>query len=136
MFSVLFAAVQFPPEFFTPTIHPIRTSETTNVSIFQEIRIFIFGEGGDRFSIFRRIPSRKDARETARFISLRQFPRAVTFYDSRTPVSPQPLLKRLPLSLSLFLVHFSREHLGHLARAIKNERLSRGVEGLARMSGP
>lgn len=100
MFSVLFAAVQFPPEFFTPTIHPIRTSETTNVSTFQEIRIFIFGEGGDRFSIFRRIPSRKDARETARFISLRQFPRAVTFYDSRTPVSPQPLLKRLPLSLS------------------------------------
>lgn len=89
-------------------------------------------EIGSRYFVRYRRSSREKRRERKRKIHLS---RAIssrgysTFYDSRTPVSPQPLLKRRNSSLSFSPVHFSREHLGHLARAIKNERLSRGVAG-------
>lgn len=85
-------------------------------------------EIGSRYFVRYRRSSRERKRKIhlSRAISSRGYS---TFYDSRTPVSPQPLLKRRNSSLSLSPVHFSREYLGHLARAIKNERLSRGVAG-------
>ena len=90
-------------------------------------------EIGSRYFVrYRRSSREKRRRERKRKIHLSWAISSrgySTFYDSRTPVSPQPLLKRRNSSLSLSPVHFSREHLGHLARAIKNERLSRGVAG-------
>lgn len=125
----------FLRQFFTRTIHLIYTFETTNVSTFQEIRIFIFGER-DRFSVFRKIPSIVSREKTSRekeedsslsgnFLARLQY----LLRFSYTCFSPASIKATQLLSLSLSPVHFSREHLGHLARAIKNERLSRGVAG-------
>lgn len=124
----------FLRQFFTRTIHLIYTFETTNVSTFREIRIFIFGER-DRFSVFRKIPSivsREKTREkeedsslSGNFLARLQY----LLRFSYTCFSPASIKATQLLSLSLSPVHFSREHLGHLARAIKNERLSRGVAG-------
>lgn len=124
----------FLRQFFTRTIHLIYTFETTNVSTFQEIRIFIFGER-DRFSVFRKIPSivsrektrekEKDSSLSGNFLARLQY----LLRFSYTCFSPASIKATQLLSLSLSPVHFSREHLGHLARAIKNERLSRGVAG-------
>lgn len=91
---------------------------------------------GDRFSVFRKIPSIVSREKTSRekeedsslsgnFLARLQY----LLRFSYTCFSPASIKATQLLSLSLSPVHFSREHLGHLARAIKNERLSRGVAG-------
>lgn len=91
---------------------------------------------GDRFSVFRKIPSIVSWEKTSRekeedssllgnFLARLQY----LLRFSYTCFSPASIKATQLLSLSLSPVHFSREHLGHLARAIKNERLSRGVAG-------
>lgn len=99
-------------------------------------------EIGSRYFVRYRRSSREKRRERKRKIHLS---RAIssrgysTFYDSRTPVSPQPLLKRRNSSLSLSLPSTSLESISAISRAplkMNGSLAAWPVEGLARMSCP
>lgn len=133
----------FLRQFFTRTIHLIYTFETTNVSTFREIRIFIFGER-DRFSVFRKIPSIVSREKTSRekeedsslsgnFLARLQY----LLRFSYTCFSPASIKATRPLSLSL--PSTSLESISAISRAplkMNGSLAAWPVEGLARMSCP